>query len=217
MEYTLNGKQFTVTRYKLREWLKLDAVREKIVDAIDTKNVDGFANSLCSFVSIASNVSTEELNMLPWYEVAEAFIAINQENQLRLEFALLRAEKKKQELVAWDYDGRSWYWWLDILSSRYGWSQEYIADMDIDDATGLLQEILVNKQLEREWQWSLTEIAYPYNDKTKTSNFKPLDRPEWMMTINARDIPKLPVMRMRRDMMPVGIVKRGKSDEPAVN
>lgn len=217
MEFSLDGKSYLATRYKLREWLRLDAVREQLVDAIDTKDMDGVATSLCNFVSIASNVSVDILLSLPWYEVVNAFLAIESENKLRLSFALLRTTKKKVDNPAWDYSGRTWYWWLHILSSHYGWSSEYIAELDIDDATGLLQEILTEEQLNREWQWSLTEIAYPYNESTKKSNFKPLDRPEWMMMALPENLPKIPTMRIRKDMLPVGFIVRGKSNETPIN
>lgn len=215
MEFTLDGKTYLTIRYKLRAWLKLDTVREKLVDAIEAKDIDGVATSLCSIVSIASNVSG--VDKLPWYEIANAFIAVEYENRLTLDFALLRTTKKHQDIPAWDYQGRQWYWWHNILSSKYGWSSEYIAELDIDDATGLLQEIMIDEQLKREWEWSLTEIAYPYNATTKQSNFKPLERPEWMMIILPENRPKIPIVRIRKDMMPVGMVIRGKSHETPIN
>jgi hypothetical protein len=217
VEFSLDGKSYVATRYKLREWLKLDAVRENVVDAIETKNIDGLAKSICTFVSIASSVSVDILLSLPWYDVVTAFLAVEAENKLRLDFALLRTTKKKPDDPAWEYEGRTWYWWNNILSSHYGWTSEYIAELDIDDATGLLQEIMVDEQLDREWQWSLTEIAYPYNETTKQSNFKPLDRPEWMMIVSSTNLPKIPIVRMRRDMLPVGFIVRGKSSETPIN
>ena len=212
MEFSLDGKSYLATRYKLREWLKLDAVREKLVDAIEAKDLDGLAKSICSIVSIASSVSVDILLSLPWYEVVEAFLAIEAENKLTLDFALLRTTKKKDDIIAWEYTGRTWYWWLHILSSHYSWTSEYVAELDIDDATGLLQEILTEEQLEREWQWSLTEIAYPYNETTKKSNFKPLDRPEWMMMVSPNMLPKIPKVRIRKDMLPVGFIVRNPNE-----
>jgi hypothetical protein len=215
VEYVLNGVTYSATRYKLREWLKLDAIREKLTDAIDAKDIDGIANSLCTFVSVASDA--KEIETLPWYEVADAFITVEIENQPKYKFALFRSKKESIDDPAWEYEGRQWYWWLNILASRYGWSAEYIAELDVDDATGLLQEILVDEQLEREWQWSLTELAYPYNESTKKSNFKPLDRPKWMMTVLPENQPKIPTIHIRKDMFPAGIVIKGKHRETPVN
>lgn len=215
MEYTLNGVKYTAKRYKLREWLKLDAVRERLLDAIENKDTDRVAKFLCDFVSIASDLAN--LDALPWYEIAKAFLAIEAENQLHHKFALLRTTRKRIDVPPWDYDGRSWYWWNNILSSKYGWTSEYVAELDIDDATGLLQEILVDEQLRKEWEWSLTELAYPYDEVAKKGRFKPLDRPDWMKTILPDQQPKIPVMRIRKDMLPVGIVVKGKSNETPLN
>ena len=73
--------------------------------------------------------------------------------------------------------------------------------LDIDTAIGLYQEISIDDQFEKEWEWSLSEIAFPYNQSTKKQEYKPLERPEWMLPISPK---QLPTMKMRKDMMPVG-------------
>jgi hypothetical protein len=67
----------------------------------------------------------------------------------------------------------------------------------------LAQEILVDKQLEREFLWSMSEIAYPYNKSTKRSEFKELTRPEfmWQKASEPKRF-KIPVR-----LMPMGDVK----------
>jgi hypothetical protein len=87
---------------------------------------------------------------------------------------------------------------LHIFSSTYGWDEDRIANLDIDTAIGLLQEILITEQLDHEWQFSITELAYPYNETTKKSSFRPLPRPDWMKKI----IPK--VTKIRKDFLPLG-------------
>lgn len=212
MEFSLGSEKFVATRYKLREWIKLESIREDIVDAIETKDIDKLANSLCVYVSIASNKSVSELLELPWYEITRAFQIIESENQITQDFALFRQSKKQKENIPWDYPGRNWYWWSHALASKYGWSLEYIAMLDIDDAIGLLQEILIDDQIQKEWQWSLTEIAYPYNAATKQSNFKPLQRPMWMLPKPEDADKNLPVFKMRKDMLPLGIITRGNGE-----
>jgi hypothetical protein len=59
----------------------------------------------------------------------------------------------------------------------------------------------LEEQLDKEWTYSLSEIAFPYNSSTKKSEYKPLDRPEWMLPISPK---QLPVIKMRKDMMPMG-------------
>jgi hypothetical protein len=75
-----------------------------------------------------------------------------------------------------------------------------IAELEVEDAFALLQEIETDKQLEREWAWQTNELAYPYNKDTKKSDFHPLPRPAWMR-IKAGPPPKT---RIPKKMMPVG-------------
>ena len=214
MECSLGGEKFLAIRYKLKEWLRLDFLRGKLVDAIKIKDTHKTAEVICKYVSFASK---KDVTDLPWYEVAEAFSIVNQENMITLPCALLKVHPGRPENVAWEYEGREWYWWANIFSSEYGWSMEYIAELDINDALGLLQEILIDKQMSKEWQWSLTELAYPYNSATKTSNFKPLDRPDWMQP-EPQDLEKdLPKVKIPKFMMPLGVIIRSNGDETLIN
>jgi hypothetical protein len=111
--------------------------------------------------------------------------------------------KEKTEQVAADYSEKEWYFWLHFLCSKYHWTVEYTQELFIEDAFGLLQEALIEKQQEREWQWSLTELAYPYDENTKKSVFKPLKKPDWM-TIIKDNVPQK--VMIRRDMMPQGVI-----------
>ena len=75
--------------------------------------------------------------------------------------------------------------------------------MDIDTAIGAYQELSIDEQLQKEWEWGLSEVAYSYDSSTKKSRYVPLQRPAWMNPI----IPKqLPVVKMRKSHLPVGNV-----------
>ena len=105
----------------------------------------------------------------------------------------------------WDYEGRTWYSWVHDLAHAYGWSMEYIAELDIDDASSLLQELIIDDQLEKEFYWMTSEIAYPYNESSKKSEFKPLDRPIWMRDeIRSIKEGKDQTVRILKEHLPVG-------------
>jgi hypothetical protein len=108
---------------------------------------------------------------------------------------------KDNKKAPWEYNGRAWYFWLNLFAGRYGWSEIAISVMDIDTAIGLYQEIILDDQLKNEFVYGLSEIAYPYNQSTKKQEFRPMPRPEWMKPL----IPKqLPIIKMRKDMLPMG-------------
>lgn len=214
-EFQLNGNTYQAKRFALREWLKFSEIQEKIIDAAEEKDAEKMADSLCLFLSAAVGVDARDF---PWYEVAEGYAIYTNLNRINERFPVLREMKKKfKEAVPWEYEGRTFYWWVHVLGQHYGWSIEYISALDMDDAIALLQEIMTDQQLEREWEWSLTEIAYPYNESTKKSEFKPLPRPEWMVVPAMVTKPKIPKIRIPIDMMPKGIVLSYNPDEPIIN
>jgi len=107
------------------------------------------------------------------------------------------------EDVAWNYAGRAWYLYAHMLSSKYGWSLEYTSNLKLDDALPAIQEILLEEQLEKEFQWTMSERSSYYDDKSKTSKANPLPRPDWM---NRHIDPKkeLKVTQIPVDMLPMG-------------
>ena len=198
----LGNIKYPLVRSKLRAWLALEIFYSNIIEAAEVGNRDGLVSSLYSYVSTAFSISVEELQLLPWYEITRSFKEIYQINIPSINFPMLhkRIKKETNEEIGWEYSGRTWYIWLHLLAKEYGWSINYIEYLDIDDGIALLEEIMVNDQLNKEWEWSRSELAYSYNQNTKTSKFIPLERPEWM-----RPIPKpAKSTRIRESDIPVG-------------
>jgi len=58
----------------------------------------------------------------------------------------------------------------------------------------------VDDQLDREFIYGLSEIAYHYDKNTKTRKFVPLPRPHWMRE-KIQPVKKFPILKA---MMPMG-------------
>jgi len=86
-----------------------------------------------------------------------------------------------------------------MLAKEFGWNCEYIAELDVDDAIALAQEIAVGDQIEKEFQWAISEVPYQTKD-----GFKPLDRPKWML-YNTETSP-IKKTKIRKEFMPVGAI-----------
>ena len=185
-------------RKLLKEWLDLEEIRAKIIGAADRRSYTEVASAVKAYISAASGSEYKETI---WFDTLQNFENALGANSPTKPFPLLKS-REKGKTMPWEYEGRTWYYWLHIFSKEYGWTEEQIAKLDIDTAVGLLQEILITEQLEHEWQWSMTEIAYPYNKNTKKSEFQELPRPDWMRKI----VPKPEKIMIRRDLLPVGLI-----------
>jgi hypothetical protein len=172
-------------------------------DAITNQDFDAYYATVILFMEMALSSPTKiDWKVIPWWEFVSAYAEVMTLNSPSIEFPLIIGNKKKEEKkLPWEYAGRSWYFWLNLFAKNYGWDEESIGAMDIDSALGLYQELLMDEQFEHEWQWSLSEIAFPYNSATKKQEYKPLQRPEWMLPLAPT---QLPVIKIRKDMLPMG-------------
>ncbi len=201
---SVGGRELVIRRSHLKRWLELDQIFKRI---LTTKGIQ-LADAIADYVSLATGEGRDFWRGAPWYEVAEAFSQIAQMNLPSLRLPLLQHRVKGEE-APWDYSEREWYVWANLLARAYHWTLEYVAELDIDDAAALLQEILVDEQLEREWEWGLSESAYGVNKVTRQTEFHPLPRPVWMRPKAAP--PK--TVKIRKDMMPMGLVIKMDGDQ----
>jgi len=205
----LNGKEHVVERAPLRAWLELEDIRDSIRKAVEIGNSDDVTSRIYFYISTALHID-EDLSSVSWIEISSIFNAIIIANLPRYDFPLLQS-KIKSKYASWDYDGRSWYSCLHLLASEYGWNSEYIADLDVDDAIALTQEILADEQLRKEWEWALSEKSVRWSKQGK-GTFVPLERPDWMRSIKEIN---LPVAKIPKSILPVGnVIRWNIDDEP---
>lgn len=198
------NKEVSLKRLKLKEWTRLEPLKRNLDAALQNKTFDTVSNLMAGFIEAVMEQPAPKIawDKLAWWEFLEVYTEAVQLNNPTIQFPILqtRGEDKK---LPWEYEGRAWYFWLNLFASNYGWDEATIAELDIDTAIGAYQEIEITNQLEKEWEWGMSEIAYPYNKNTKKSEYHPLQRPEWMRPV----IPKqLPVVKIRQEFVPQGNV-----------
>ena len=204
----LGNFKYPIIKAKLRAWLVLEDFYNNILRAADKGNREEFVSSFYSFISAALFISEKDLQSCPWYEVTRAFREIYTINRPSFDFPILHNIEHKNKDAEWDYSGRDWFNWLHLLAKEYGWDIKYIENLDLDDGIALLQEILVNEQLEKEWQWSLFEGAYSTDPTTHITKFVPLERPNWM-----KPIPKpAKKMKIKASELPIGLILKWNTD-----
>jgi len=194
--FKAGGESFKILKSRLKEWISLDEIQEQI-----TKSPS--ADGIYAYLSKSTGREKDFWDKLSWIDSTQAYRTISRLNKVEIELPMLEnRDVSPIKPIPWDYIGRGWYVWLNMFSKAYTWSAEYVAELEVEDAFGLFQELEVDRQLEREWEWQLTELAYPYNSSSKKSEFHPLPRPSWMKT--KAGPPK--ASRIRRELMPVGNV-----------
>ncbi len=202
---------YPLVRSKLKAWFALDNIFADIVEAAKLGNRENFVSSLYSYVSVAFSIPTEKLQECPWHEMTRAFREAYTVNRPTINLPMLRPRPESHYSSTkdgWDYPERPWYTWINMLAKNYGWSIEYIENLDVDIALSLLQEIAIDNQLDREFMWGLSEISYQYDEVSKKSKFVPMERPHWM-----KPIPKpIQKVKIRASELPVGIVLKWNTD-----
>ena len=197
---------YNIEKLRLRNWLKAEEAKEKITNA----SRDELANAIYLYLHIALDINKEELETLPWYDVIDLLYETIEVNK-PFDFPILIQSNSKVDELPWKYDGDMWYGWLHLLSKSYNWSIEYIENLEVDTALALLQEIIIQDQLEKEFQWGMSEVAYVYNEATKKSEYKPLKRPLWME--KQAVVKEVPKAKIRREFIPMGNVVRWNSEK----
>jgi hypothetical protein len=185
-------------------WVRLEEQKNRILKAVEESS-DEFPNHLFDFLSTALYFPNRFYCKAKWIDVIKAFYLLITQNSYKTELALFEQskEKKKNDTMSWDYDGRSLHLYSHLLAKEYGWKLEYIYNLKLDFVLPLIQEILLDEQLEKEFQWTMSERSAYYDDKTKTSKMNPLPRPSWM---NKHIDPKkeLKITKIPTNLLPAG-------------
>jgi hypothetical protein len=205
----LGDKTYQAEQKRLRDWLALEEIRLVLSQATKHKDREKVAESLCLYVSVAFGLDKSEIESLPWKQVAFAFAEGAKANSVELgHIAFLRGQTQDDAKEAWEYPGRTWWTWAQTFAKEFGWSLEYISNLNVLDAVSLFQEFLLSQQFKREWEWNLSEYSTKYNTTTKKSDPNPLPRPDWMKMYSPKSLETPKLVKIPKGMMPVGNIIR---------
>lgn len=196
--------------YKFRQWIDLEDRKILIARASGRTSTGEFPDLVVAFLSDALYIPKRVWMKMPWVDVWAAYLGACASTLLRgyLPLASLPQEVTNGSLQRppWDYDGRTWYFYSNLLAHQYGWTLEYIANLGVYEAMAYVQEILLNQQMDREFTWSMSEASVIYDEKTKTSKPNPLPRPYWMTTAKPDEPLPIPKVSLPKSFLPIGVV-----------
>jgi hypothetical protein len=187
-------------KYFFKIWIDLEAQKEKILKSVQEQT--DFPEQLLAYLFLSTGIHWKWYQMGDWTLLARLFyVCISKSPKVELPLITPSGEKPKND-EPWDYESRTWHLYSHLLAKSYGWDLEYIGNLSVIEALAKIQEIIVEDQLDKEFIYGLSEVAYHYDKNTKTSRFVPMPRPHWM-----RAQPK-PIQRflIPVSMMPMGNV-----------
>lgn len=194
---------------RFRRWIEIEELKDGFLRAAE----DGseLPQALARLLSAALGVPLAIFPYIDWIRQFTVFNSICLKNLPLLSLPLLtEMEPRKSVRDPWDYPERMWYLYANVIAKAYGWSLRQISQLKVEEAVAIIQEILTDEQLQREFAWGLSERAFSYDPKSKQSEFHALPRPYWMrpkidMKVKKTKIPKM--------LMPVGMVNYDAVDE----
>jgi len=189
---------------RLGDFFKLEILRKKLIESIRKKDKKQLKESIEDIIFLQTRGLFKSESFFERLQAAYQTIIFNQINADAAIFKPRKTkENKPQETSSWNYDGRTLAIWIDTFAQNYHWSLSEILNLPLNTAIYLYQEIAINIQLKKEWEYSLTELAYPYNKNTEKNEFKPLQRPDWMAeTADAL----ITVTKIPKSLLPFGVI-----------
>ena len=189
------------SRLSLGVVLQLEWIDRAYLEALNQKNVLKAVEAVLSFIE-AGGLDYQNSYMV---EVLESLFIIHEAlDQIfkNLPPALQPVSKKKDTPpVPWEYPEMGYVSWIHQLAKNYHWDRETILNLDPLEAAWYIQEIKTDEVFDREWQYSLSELAYAYDKTSGKSRFIPLSRPEWMQPVKPVEVP---IIKIPAKFLPVG-------------
>lgn len=189
-----------IPRPRFGKFLILENLKYKILQAAKRKE-ETFPDLVISYISAAFFIPKILLKHIRWEFTILLFSLASDRMSPRMDIPLLKQHKQKKEKDAWDYEGRGYAMYIHILARTYGWTQKQIDNLRIEDALMLVQEVITDEQLDREFLWSMSENSYIYNPKTKSGKPNPLERPYFMKA----EVQAPKKISIPKNMLPAGV------------
>ena len=181
------------------KFLRSEEIKYNIIKAAKRKE-EQFPELVISYLSAAFLFPRIIFKNLRWDLSLLLFSLASNKSSPTIGLPLLKPSKQKEKKEAWDYEGRGYALYIHLIARAYGWTEKEVCNLKIDTALALVQEIITDEQLDREFLWGMSEKSYSYNAKTKVGKAIPLDRPYFM-----KEEVKPPVKtKILKSMLPQG-------------
>ena len=201
-EITIAGEPRSIERARLGRFFRLGEAYRKYQEALAERNSHS-VSYLLDYLATASDTPRGMWEDASPLELADAFLRLVELNRIQLDLPLFSGVPERDEKI-YDYSGRFVATWVTRLARMYGWTADYIlGNLFPEEAACYLQEAEIQEFNEREFRYSLSELAYTYDKGTKRSRYVPLKRPGWMVAKKEKEDEKVSIPKR---FIPQGVV-----------
>jgi hypothetical protein len=194
---TIDEREVEILRARLGRFLILERYSSDFYEAIKERNSGTAILALLAYLKEALPEDVD-LEPLMWLDITTLFITTRALNALPRDVPLLKVHLAEPNSPPWDHKGRPFIMWIHIIASEYGWPLAEIRNLWPEEAVMHVQEILLDEQLEREWEHTLSPVAHSA-DKQGKDTYKKLRRPAWMS-------PRPQKQKLLRKTLPQGLI-----------
>jgi hypothetical protein len=161
-------------------------------------------DAIVEYVSVAAGL--EDMSKVMAHELPMAFDILVELNDTSVELlswqqAVRKDGGKYRTTDTADYDGRELAIIISTIASAFGWDEERIISLQPEVAACYVQEILVEDWERREFEYSLSEVAYDH----KTGRYRPFPRLDWHAVVKGPTVEQAKA-KVPKKFAPSGIV-----------
>ena len=170
IQQKLGGESFTLHRRGLGHHYAMQDVVRQIQQVSDETIID----LIFQFLRYATDFNEAFLNGLSPVEFAELFSSSYELNLPKEPMLWMQFKSKESKSESTDYTNRRLSTLVHLLAEYYHWTDDYIMQLPPESVYCYAQEILLARHEDREFRYSLSEVAYDKNGK-----YKPYDKLPW--------------------------------------
>ncbi len=195
----LNGREVVVPRARLGLFLRLEEIYGQLADQVRRRDSGACVSTIIEYVEAAIGEKLTDPGKADWRPLFFGFLKLKRMNSLEPIVPFLKDIAKPSGEDSWTYPGRVGVLWIHILASRYHWSRTEIEDLFPEEAAVFIQEIMYDEFLTKEWEYSLSELAYE-PQKDGKSRYRPFPQPSWMGSKKPKKV------KMLKKLIPAGTI-----------
>lgn len=195
----LNGREVVVPRARLGLFLRLEEIYGQLADHVLHRDSGACVSVIIEYVEMAIGEKLVDPDKMDWRPLFFGFLRIKRMNSLEPVVPFLQGIATSAGEDFWTYPGRVGVLWIHMLASRYHWSRAEIENLFPEEAATFIQEIMYDEFLTKEWEYSLSELAYE-PQKDGKSRYRPFPRPSWIGSKKPKKV------KMLKKLIPAGTI-----------